>query len=173
MQYIMKSGTLYQEDVPAVLAKMKSAMIGSQKKIYNNADELLLEARIRETKAHTADVRNREYILTDRTGKVAASAFPGYADGEAPEVAGWPVCRMPKVDRANITLNGAEYVLRMQNNRNYTMTINDHGEVLRITHRGSAGGWMLEDSCGFAPEILCGLFAFCRYIEQENEFLIV
>ena len=40
-------------------------------------------------------------------------------------------------------------------------------------HRGIAGGWTLEDNCGFSPEMLCGIFIFCRYIEQENEFMIV
>ena len=35
------------------------------------------------------------------------------------------------------------------------------------------GGWLFHDDHGFAPEVLCGIFAFCRYIEQENEFLIV
>ena len=36
-----------------------------------------------------------------------------------------------------------------------------------------AGEVSSDGSCGFAPVIICGIFAFCRYIEQENEFLIV
>ncbi|MBC8576279.1 hypothetical protein H8717_07655 [Oscillospiraceae bacterium BX1] len=70
-------------------------------------------------------------------------------------------------------MNGEEYLLTMHNSQNYSLTNNDNSEVLRIMHKGIVGGWTVEDHCGFAPEILCGIFAFCRYIEQENEFLIV
>ena len=49
-------------------------------------------------------------------------------------------------------------------NREYLLTDNE---------KGIAGGWIVEDICGFVPEIICGIFIFCRYIEQENEFLIV
>ena len=63
--------------------------------------------------------------------------------------------------------------LRMHNSQNYTMKDIHDADVLRIMHRGLIGGWLLEDRCGFAPETLCGLFIFCRYIELENEFIIV
>ncbi|MBQ4552448.1 MAG: hypothetical protein IJA59_05820 [Clostridia bacterium] len=70
-------------------------------------------------------------------------------------------------------MNGEEYLLTMHNSQNYSLTNNGNSEVLCIKHKGIAGGWTVEDICGFAPEIICGIFIFCRYIEQENEFLIV
>lgn len=66
-----------------------------------------------------------------------------------------------------------EYVLTMHNSQNYSLMDTNDLEVLCIMHKGIAGGWMVESNCGFAPEIICGIFTFCRYIEQENEFLIV
>ena len=72
---------------------------------------------------------------------------------------------MPRVDHANIVVNGEEYLLTMHNSQNYSLLNTCNSEVLRIMHKGIAGGWIVED--------ICGIFIFCRYIEQENEFLIV
>jgi hypothetical protein len=90
-----------------------------------------------------------------------------------PDVVGWPVCRMPKVDRADITIDGTDYLILMYDSRNYGMQNNEGKEILHIQHNGIAGGWTIKCDHDFAPEVLCGLFVFCRYIEQENEFLIV
>ena len=176
MQYTIKAGTLYKNESQLALARIKSALIGPQRKIFSIAGELLSMADVRyldESKASSGDVRNREYILTDNGKQLICSARPGYADGDDPHVVGWPICRMPRVDHANIVVNGEEYLLTMHNSQNYSLTNNRNSEVLRIMHKGIAGGWTVEDICGFAPEIICGIFIFCRYIEQENEFLIV
>ena len=44
------------------------------------------------------------------------------------------------------------------------------GLLVEMTHRGVLGGWDLRVSAGFSAVLLCGLFAFCRYLERENEF---
>ena len=176
MQYTMKAGVLYQGDSQIALAKIKSVLIGSQKKIYKVTGELLSETSIRyldESKASAGDVRNQEYILTDSEGRLLGCARPGYADGDSPEEMGWPICRMPKVDHASITAKDADYSLIMDNSRSYSLRNGAGQELLRIVHKGIAGGWNLEDRQGFPPEVLCGIFSFCRYLEQENEFLIV
>ena len=175
MQYTIKSGVLYNEAQTA-LAKIKSALLGPQRKIFSITNETLLTADIRyldESKASSGDVRNREYILTGSENRLLGSARPGYADGDDPDVVGWPICRIPRVDHVNIVVNGEEYLLTMHNSQNYSLLNAHNSEVLRIMHKGIAGGWTVEDFCGFVPEIICGIFIFCRYIEQENEFLIV
>ncbi len=176
MKYTIKAGVLYKNEPQLALARIKSALLGSQKKILSVADDLLLTADIRyldEEKASSGDVRNREYILTDSENRLLGSAHPGYADGDDPYVVGWPIYRMPRVDYANIVVNGEEYLLTMHNSQNYSLINNANSEVLRIMHNGISRGWIVEDTCGFLPEIICGIFIFCRYIEQENEFLIV
>ena len=175
MQYTIKSGVLYNETQTA-LAKIKSALLGPQRKIFSITNETLLTADIRyldESKASSGDVRNREYILTDTKNQLVGSAHPGYAEGDDPNVVGWPICRMPRVDHADLVMNGKEFLLTMHNSQNYSLMDTNDLEVLCIMHKGIAGGWMVESNCGFAPEIICGIFTFCRYIEQENEFLIV
>ena len=175
MQYTIKSGVLYNETQTA-LANIKSALLGPQRKIFSITNETLLTADIRyldESKASSGDVRNREYILTDTKNQLIGSAHPGYAEGDDPNVVGWPICRMPRVDHADLVMNGKEFLLTMHNSQNYSLMDTNDLEVLCIMHKGIAGGWMVESNCGFAPEIICGIFTFCRYIEQENEFLIV
>jgi len=176
MQYTIKSGVLYKHEPQSASVKIKSALIGLQRKIFSIAGELLLTADVRyldEFKASSGDVRNREYILTDNGNQLICSARPGYADGDDPNVVGWPICRMPRVDHANIVVNGEEYLLTMHNSQNYSLINAHNSEVLRIMHKGIAGGWAVEDHSGFTPDIICGIFIFCRYIEHENEFLIV
>ena len=175
MQYTIKSGVLYNETQTA-LAKIESALLGPQRKIFSITNETLLTADIRyldDSKAISGDVRNREYILTDTKNQLIGSAHPGYAEGDDPNVVGWPICRMPRVDHAHVSVGETEYVLTMHNSQNYSLMDTNDSEVLRIMHKGIAGGWMVESNCGFAPEMICGIFTFCRYIEQENEFLIV
>ena len=175
MQYTIKSGVLYNETQTA-LARIKSVLLGPQRKISSIPDETLLTADIRyldESKARSGDVRNREYILTDSKNRLLGFARPGYAEGNDPDVVGWPICRMPRVDHAHVSVGETEYVLIMHNSQNYSLMDANDSEALRIMHKGIAGGWTVESSCGFAPVIICGIFAFCRYIEQENEFLIV
>ena len=176
MKYMMKAGILYENESQLALARIKSALLGPQRKILSIAGELLLTADVRyldEAKASSGDVRNRGYILTDNENQLVGSAHPGYADGDDPNVVGWPICRMPRVDHANIVVNGEEYLLTMHNSQNYSLINNANSEVLRIMHKGIAGGWTVVVTFGFAPDIFCGIFIFCRYIEQENEFLIV
>lgn len=176
MQYMIKAGVLYKNKSQIAMAKIKSTLMGQQKKIQSMTDQLLMTAYIRcldESKASSGDVRNREYILTDSENQLIGSARPGYEDGDDPDVVGWPICRMPRVDHAEISVKGEKYLLTMHNSQNYFLTNTQNSEVLRIMHTGIAGGWTVEDHCGFAPEIICGIFTFCRYIEQENEFLIV
>ena len=175
MKYTIKSGVLYNEAQTA-LAKIKSALLGPQRKIFSITNETLLTADIRyldESKASSGDVRNREYILTGSENRLLGSARPGYADGDDTDVVGWPICRVPRVDHAHVSVGETEYVLTMHNSQNYSLINAHNSEVLRIMHKGIAGGWAVEDICGFVPEIICGIFIFCRYIEQENEFLIV
>ena len=175
MRYTIKSGVLYNESQTA-LATIKSVLLGPQRKIISMTNETLLTTDIRfldELKVSSGDVRNREYILTDSESRLLGSARPGYADEDDPNVAGWPICRMPRVDHANVSIGAETYVLTMNNSQNYSLTDINHLEVIRIMHKGINGGWMVESNCEFAPEIICAIFTFCRYIEQENEFLIV
>lgn len=174
MRYIMRAGTLYSQN--NMLANIKGALTGPEKKIFSADGRLLLQTNIRnlDTSAgKTGDVRLRQYMLLDADGKEYAVARPDYAEGDDPAVTGWPLCRMPKVDHAQVIMGGNEYRLNMWNSQNYCLEKSTGEKVVQIFHRGLTGGWELEAADEITPEVICGIFVFCRYIEQENEFLAV
>ncbi len=174
MHYIMIAGSLYDKQKNKVFVHAKGRFIGPEKKILSADGVLLLQSDIRRTNTSdnkTSDIRYTEYILQDGEGNKCAIAKPSYAAGEDPAEVGWPINRMPKVDHAQVMMDGQEYGLVMQNSQNYALADHTGNIVIRILHRGLMGGWNIEANDRFSPEIVCGIFMFCRYIEQENEFM--
>lgn len=176
MNYIMKLGVLYEENFERDLAKIKSAIIGAEKNIYIHENELIAKTNIRnleQNSGNSGDVRFREYVMSDREGQVIVLGHPNYAKGENPDETGWPAVRVPRVDHADICIKEKKYILEMHNCQNYSLK-DCRGEIiLQVMHKGICGGWNLVTNYDFAPEVICGLFLFCRYIEQENELLII
>lgn len=176
MQYILKSGSLYPASGSDPLSKIKATLIGPVRKILNQEDELLLEADICSPEPGTstsADIHDKVYTLKDRNGVCVAKAVPDYAEGQNPAETGWPLSHLPKVDRAEMLFSGSEYTITMLDSRTYSIIDREGRELLSFHHRGIKGGWILDDKGNFSPEMLCGIFVFCRYIELENEFMTV
>ena len=176
MKYIIKSGKLYPENNQEAIAYLKNSFRGPTKQIFAADGTLLMNTdilRVKSTPKYSEDVRYSEYVMISAEGKKYAAAAPNYADGDDPSVVGWPICRMPRVDHADLTLNGESYRLVMHNSQNYTM-YTDSGEVaVQIFHRGITGGWNIEADKSLTPAAICGIFTFCRYMERENEFIVV
>lgn len=176
MQYMMKGGVIHSGQTLRALARIKGVLSGPDKSILGEEDGLRMRADIRYPdgkREGSSDVRQKEYVLTGPEGSVVAVAHPDYAPGVGPGGDGLPVCRLPRVDHARIEMKGTDFMLTMHSSQRYTLEQDGGAEAVRITHRGIPGGWTIEDRVGFAPELLCGLFVFCRYIERENELLIV
>ena len=173
MKYIMKAGTLYFNNI--VSARIEGSFTGSEKKIYSANGSIIMHTDVANLEVppnETVNVCYRQYILFDSSGNKCAVANPDYAKGDAPTVA-WPLCRMPRVDHAKIVYDKNEYLLVMQNDQNYLLSDKYGFYFIQIFHRGLAGGWDIKVMNDFSPEIICGIFVFCKYIEQENEFSIV
>ena len=111
--------------------------------------------------------------MVDKEKRIMILGYPDYAKGENPDEVGWPAVRVPRVDHAEIYIEEKKYILEMHNSQSYSLLDCTGETVLRIMHRGICGGWNLITDYKFMPEIICGLFLFCRYIEQENELLII
>lgn len=176
MNYIMISGSLYDNHKNKMFVHIKSRFIGPAKKILSADGTLLLQTDICRTNTSDhiiGDVRCTKYVMQDGERNECAMARPNYAEEDDPAEVGWPINRLPKVDHAKVAMKGQEYCLVMQNSQNYTLADHTGNIVLRILHRGLIGGWNIEADDCFAPEIVCGIFLFCRYIEQENEFITV
>ena len=183
MKYLMKSGVLSCGGKEQAL--VRGALMGPEKKIYAADGTFLMEAEIRDWSAAGRKERGgtpsagektkirRRYLLWDSEGKECAFAVPEYAAGEDPAVAGWPRCRLPRIDRARLDALDQKYCLIMRDSGHYSLETEDGAVWIRVSHRGLDGGWDIEADGRFSPAFLCGVFIFCRYIEQENEFLIV
>jgi len=170
----MKAGALYQGE--KMLVRLRGSFNGPEKNIFLADGTLLLRTDIRDLDApakKTGDVRFRQYIILDEAGKEHAVAKPGYAEGNDPDIVGWPICRLPRIDHAQFLYQDEEYILSMQNSQNYFLTDRSGKTAVQIFHRGLIGGWNIDADDRFTPEMICGIFAFCRYMEHENEFLVV
>lgn len=175
MTYLLKSGILYT-DCGVPKARMKHELVGKGKAIFHADGTPAMKTEIRYLGVPDlapGDVRNREYLLLDPEGTAVAAARPTYAPEEDPLLTGWPLSHIPRIDRAQVLLGGSAYTLFMVCGQRYLMNDNRGRCVLEITHRGLSGGWSIDTEDCFCAGILCGIFAFCRYLEQENEFSIV
>ncbi|MDE6589165.1 MAG: hypothetical protein K2K53_02205 [Oscillospiraceae bacterium] len=70
-------------------------------------------------------------------------------------------------------MDGREYLLVMRNSQNYILSAPNGQAAVQIVHRGLMGGWDIEAGGDLRPEELCGIFVLCRYIEQENELVLI
>lgn len=173
MEYTLKAGSLYLQD--RILARIRSTFSGPDKEIVSPDGVVLLRTEIQtsfDPRLAPDDVRRRCYRLLDADGREIALARPDYAAGNMPEIMGWSVCQTPQVDRAQVQLD-QPYILLMQNSQNYQLQRPSGAALVRIMHRGLTGGWNIETDQDFSPAELCGIFMFCRYLEEENEFLII
>lgn len=175
MQFLMKSGTLYGSE-GSILCTLQKILFHMEKKVYSSDGTLALEISMERTGGppeKQGDVRFHRYVMKEPDGQQIAVANPGYCPGEDPDIALWPVCRMPRADRACLQLRDRDYTLTMLNSQNYILKDTEGQTVLQIVHRGIIGGWIIDTDLPERPEVFCGLFVFCRYLEQENELMIV
>lgn len=109
MRYTIKASMLYEENRREPLIHMKGIFSGPEKHICLPNEERVLRTDIRNLPVPSGkrkDVRFREYVMLDPNGRTIASGKPDYAEGDDPAVVGWPICRMPRVDHATVTIEG-------------------------------------------------------------------
>lgn len=121
---------------------------------------------------HSGEVTYHKYALTAANGS-CIEASPAYNPEFDPAADGWPLCRLPRADRAMLALGSALYTLIMQNTQNYVLQNAADAVVARIVHRGVTGGWDIDAPSTMSAGLVCGLYVFSRYLERENEFLTV
>lgn len=173
MIYYLTAGVLCAADEAQPLASIRGCLCGAEKQVFDRDNSLLLRTDIRLLGADAQAVPAKEYVMYGPDGSELAVAKPRCSTGDDPAAASWPVCRMPRADEAVLTMEGQEYTLVMENVQNYVLTDAKGRCAVRIIHRGMTGGWKLDVSQPLSPSLLCGLFIFCRYLEKENEFVVV
>ncbi len=176
MEYLLKSGILYGQDQTKPLARIKSCFYSPEKQILSWDNTLLCRAQVQHRKgAPEGNAPHcKEYILEDAQGAPLAVARPQYAQDAQTQYDDWSLCHMPRVDHATLTVKGSAYRLVMHNSQNYSL-LDVRWQPWRC--RCCTGALQAVGISRIAPSIspcfLCGLFAFCRYMERENEFPVV
>lgn len=177
MDFLIKSGTLYWLEGEAygpALADIRNRLCSSEKHIIAGEKQFLTQIRTEIPQEEiTPGACPKQYLLKNSEGEVLLSGVPRYADGDDPSVVGWPIYRMPRVNSAELLFQGRSGLLKMINSQNYRLTAPSGKVMLTFLHRGIIGGWRLETAEEFPPELLCGIFIFCRYMEQENELTTI
>lgn len=175
MKYKLLSGILYGAKDSAPLAKIRGSVCGPEKEITGADGAPLYTSEIKLLDApagHSGEVTYHKYALTSADGS-CIEASPAYNPEFDPAADGWPLCRLPRADRAMLALGSALYTLIMQNTQNYVLQNAAGAVVARIVHRGVTGGWDIDAPSTMSAGLVCGLYVFSRYLERENEFLTV
>ncbi len=178
MNLLLKSGTLYQADNKAsglALANIHNRFFGLEKHIITGGKQFLTQIRTElPTGERICDVCSRQYLLKNSDGEILLSGVPKYADENGPFIMWKFSYRMPRVKSAELMFQDRIGLLQMINSQNYRLTDSSGKVILTLSRRGIfSRGWNLDAAEEFYPEFLCGIFIFCRYMEQENELLIV
>lgn len=173
MNYCMKSGVLYSAEDHTVKARIKSAFSNPDSLISLPGSEGTYKATVFSSLPQSEDVRNYTYVMTDPLDHTLLKASPDYAPGALDTAAPAPLHRIPRVDHAAVSMNGESFELKMHDSTHYSLQNALAHPVMELNHRGVTGGWNITAENTLSPAILCGLYIFCRYIEQENEFYVV
>lgn len=171
----IKSGILYGED-GSVLARMEGSFCTRVKHILSPEGKLLLLTDVcpesgGDRKGNVP--AGHRYVMKTAAGELCAQAWPDYTPWESDGTGSPPLNRMPKITHARMVMNRRNYMLIMQSSRTYGLVSAAGKKTAQIDHCGIAGGWNINAWEDYLPAVLCGLFAFCRYLERENELMVV
>ncbi len=170
MHHTIKAGILYSEQNEP-LCLLKSVLSSTQKRICLPDGNQIMQTdvlKMSDSAPQNIHRPNHEYVLVNQEGNIICTATPTARNSEVSS-AQWPVYCVPGVDHASFIWGQTKYLLVMHNSQNYTLSDTSGKNIVRIFHKGMTGGWNLETDADFPPGVLCGIFAFCRYIEQEDE----
>lgn len=171
MNYYIHFGKLYQKKTSqqeTCLCYIKGPFYSTNKTIISSKDNSILKAEIVQKKKD-GKLDSRKYLLTDEADHIVAEGQLEYAEGADP----WPVCHAPRVDRLLIKMDDSSYELKMLNSQNFVMEDQQKYSVMEIIHNDIGGGWNTVIHRDFDSSVVMGIFVFSRYLDKENEFIVV
>ena len=114
MKYKLLSGILYGAKDSAPLAKIRGSVCGPEKEITGADGAPLYTSEIKLLDApagHSGEVTYHKYALTAADGS-CIEASPAYNPEFDPATDGWPLCRLPRADRAMLAYVFSRYLER-------------------------------------------------------------
>lgn len=170
MKYYLVLGTMYSDNDNTKLIHIKSSFFSSKKQIIASDGTLQLQTNILN---FVPDVRSHEYVLTDMHENRIAIATPDYAKQENPDTHKYPINRAPLVDHAKLLICNKEFNLVRMCVNCYEVYDLSSQAVVKIYRSKATWKWLIDAEAEFVPAVLCGIFVFCKYLEKENELIVI
>lgn len=169
MKYVMRSNTLFDEK------NNKRAYIHASasylKSVIRSENGEIINAELRMNSSY--DAHKHEYVMTDNESNVIASARPRYSKDEDPDQNGWPLNRAPLVDEASLTIRGGIYKIIRVGYPKYEIRDSAGRLMLGTAYSPLMKNWNIYASKSLSPEIICAIVIFCKYLEFENDAVIL
>ena len=170
MKYYIRSGKLYAADnsrTSPSLCSIVSPFYSPEKTVAGQDGAVLFTTDLAQDKSRKYP-EGRSYLIKSPEGAIKGRGYLQYADGQSSQ----SVCRMPRINRVAMDVKGTIYTLKMQNSQNYVLSAGDR-RVLEIVHNQEAGGWNVESAEEVSPDFIMVFYIFSRYLDKENEFIVV
>lgn len=171
MKYHIHYGKLFpvsQDEKKDCLCYIKPPVYSQNKRLCSADGRQEVSVEIIETGAGSQHPAHR-YIIKDPAGNLLAAGQPGYTGGSDIH----PFSRGPRADHVAIKLPGASCMLQMQNSQNFILIMEDGKKAMELIHNGVSGGWNVSADDSLDAMLVMGIFLFSRYLDKENEFVVV
>lgn len=168
MNYLIKSGNLYQIDngrPGSKLACLKTPFYSVKKTILSPDGEVRLIADVQHSE-NTGKIPKCTYTLMDPLNQVVLTGYPTYNKN-------YIALNAPRINHIKLFMNHKIYELSMKDNLECNLVDQSNYNIANLVHNKKGGGWLLKADPVFSPYILMGLFLFCRYLDKENEFIMI
>lgn len=177
MKYLIQAGNLYeinQNQIGKKLVSLKSPFYTVKKTLLSSEGRPCFFTDMKQPGLPKSNLK-KAYVLLDEKARAILTGFPGYAVSSDSSNTAQPLSHVPRMDHVAIIVEPekAALTLAMLNSQNYRLTDSKNQAAADIYHNGIAGGWTIETGKDFSPFILMGLYIFSRYLDKENEFLVV
>ncbi len=171
MKYYIHYGKLFpanQDEAKDCLCYIKPPVYSQNKQLCSADGTARASVEITENGTDPQRPIHR-YVMKDSTGKILAEGQPGYSGNADLH----PFSRGPRADHVAIRLPDAACRLQMQNSQNFILTTEDGRVSMELIHNGVNGGWNVSADDSLDALLVMGIFLFSRYLDKENEFVVV
>ena len=164
MNYLIKSGNLFNESNMVPLYKIRGDISSFNRSILNEEDELVYKIEVKEKEDKFL---KRVYNILDKSSCMLGKCEPIYPNrAKISQV-------YNDMNEAHVTLSGEEYFVKMVSTTKYYILDENKHRILRINHRGVDGGWQIEEKEEMSHSEICVFFILCRFLEREKENLFI
>ncbi|MFU0831420.1 MAG: hypothetical protein ACFWUC_00535 [Oscillospiraceae bacterium] len=174
MKYQIRAGSLYaviDGRTAGKLAFVQSPFYTEKQTILSPDGSGKLIAQVRTD--GRPGTQGKEYVITDAQEQIVVIGKPMCSEEENSDVDSEIMFPMSRMDTVRLEMNHTVFNLRMRNSQNYCLEDEKGQKKLEMIHNGITGGWTVETEDAIDPLILMGIFLFSRYLDKENQYVVI